>query len=290
MITFKFSSLLWFFSLIILMGHSPPHTTQLKGNTWAEVQQRKTGVITIAYINAPGLSFRNIQGRLDGVCFDIIKSFIDYVKRTKGISLKAQVMPQYELFSHFMDEVKTAQGGVFGLGNITITDERKQVYNFTYPFINNLSFVISHSSVPTLVNLGSIATQFKGMTAYTVKGTTNEKIILGIKQKYMPNLAIAYLPTSGAVLAKVAADNRSFTSLDFNYYAEALRYNASVKRHPVGDRREEDFGIIMPKSSDWAPIWNEFLNTNRFTKSPEYRKILLKHLGPSAVRALEQYR
>jgi len=285
----NFLNLFWFFSLIILMGHSPPQTNQLKGDTWAEVQQKKTGTITVAYINAPGLTFRNTQGHLDGVCFDIVKSFIDYVKNTKGIVLKAQVMPE-SLFSQFMEGIRTGQGGVFGLGNITITNERKLSYGFTPPFINNLSFIITHQTVPTLTNLSSIGTQFKGMTAYTVKGTTNEKIILEIKQKYMPTLSIVYLPSSGAALSKVAGDNRSFTSLDFNYYAEALKYNAPVKRHSAGDRKEEDFGIIMPKSTDWTPIWNEFFASNRFVKSPEYRKILLKHLGPSAVRALEQYR
>ncbi len=285
-----FSKALWFFSLIVLVGHSPPNPAELRGDSWATVQQRKSGTITITYIDTPGLSFRNQQGRLDGVCFDIIKDFMDYVKATKGIQLKANVMPESKSFGQFLSDVKLAQGGVFGLGNITITAERKQIYNFTPPFINNLSFIISHNSVPTLANINSLGTQFKGMTAYTVKGTTNEKIILDIKAKYIPSLSIVYLPTSGAVLTKVASDNRSFTSLDFNYYAEALKYNAPIKRHPVGDQREEDFGIIMPKNCDWTPVWEEFFANNRYTKSPEYRRILLKHLGPSAVRALEQYR
>ncbi|NJL14084.1 MAG: amino acid ABC transporter substrate-binding protein [Microscillaceae bacterium] len=275
---------LWSLSLSLVSVQA-----QLSGDTWASVNQKKTGYLTITYIQAPALTFRNEQGQLDGICFDIVKSFMDYLRTTRGINLKAKVLPETQDFSKFLLDIKSAQGGVFGLGNITITPERELTYDFSPPFINNLSFLLTHQSVPTLGALTDLGRQFAGMTAYTVKGSTNERYLLSLKQKYFPALRIVHLPNSGAVMSKVSSDNRSFTVLDFNFYAEALKYSAPIKRHPVGDHSEEFFGVIMPNNSDWKPIWEEFFSRTQFRKSIEYRKILTKHLGSSAVRALEMY-
>ena len=280
-----------FVIIIIFLSFS---ATKLSGqvmiaDSWKAAQQKRNGFLIVTYIKTPGLSFKDNYGNLDGVCFDIVKEFIRYVKRTRGVQLQAKVMPETQDFNKFMTNIKNSRGGVFGLGNITITPERERLYDFSPPFINNLSFMITHNSVRTLSSVRYIASQFKGMKAYTVKGTTNEKIILQLKQKYYPSLPIVYVPNSGAVMDKIIRDQHAFTSLDFNYYAEALKRNQPVKRHSVGDNVSEKFGIIMPNNSDWKPLWDEFILEYRFTKSLEYRQILVKHLGISAVKALERY-
>ncbi|MDX2304272.1 MAG: transporter substrate-binding domain-containing protein [Microscillaceae bacterium] len=279
------------FLLSIFLGgiHSKAIAQALVADTWAAAQSKKSGLLILTYIKTPGLSFKDSYGNLDGVCFDIVKEFILYVKKTYGVQLQAKVMPESQDFNKFMEDIKTAKGGVFGLGNITITPEREQIYDFTPSFINNLTFLITHNSVPTLSSIQYIGSQFKGMRAYTVKSSTNEKFILDVKQKYFPQLEIIYVPNSGVALTKVASDNRSFTCLDFNYYAEALKFNSPIKRHPDGDNSTEKLGIIMPNNNDWKPIWDQFMHENRFTKSFEYRQILINHLGISAVKALERY-
>jgi ABC-type amino acid transport substrate-binding protein len=265
------------------------HAQTLSGDTWAKVQQQGSGTIVLTYIKAPYLSFLNGNNQLEGICADIVKSFIDYIKIKKGIIIKAKVMPVTIDFNQFLNTIKSAQGGVFGLGNITITEARQQQFSFTKPFLNNVAFLLSHNSVVTLRSLKEIAAQFKLLKAYTVKGTTNEARIQEIKQKYFPNLQIQYVATSGDALQKVATDSKSFTSLDFSYYLEAGKYQNTIKRHPVGDNASEKFGIIMPLNSDWKSIWDEFFTQTRFTKSIEFRKILNKHLGTNAADLLEQY-
>lgn len=274
----------------LLFGNSHFLLAQLVGDTWAKTQQQKSGTVIITYIKTPALVYKDANDNLDGVCIDIFKAFVDYVKKNKGIIIKAKIQPEVTDFGRFLSGVSSGQGGVFGLGNITITAERKKIFQFTEPFINNLSFLITHNSLPTLNVLSSISTHFKGMKAYTVKGTTNEQYILEIKAKYFPTLQIEYVPTSGAVMTKVAGDNRSFSCLDFNYFSEGIRLQSPIKRHPIGDNGSEKFGFIMPLKSDWKGIWDEFFVQNKFVKSIEYRKILIKHLGTSAVAALDRFK
>ncbi|MEO1653945.1 MAG: transporter substrate-binding domain-containing protein [Bacteroidota bacterium] len=275
--------------LLFPLGNDSLKAQILAGDSWASVKQYKKGTILLTYIKTPGLAYKNTDGNLEGLCFDIVKEFSNYLNTTYGISLRIRVLPETKDFKQFLENIRTARGGVFGLGNITITQEREQTFDFSPSFLNNLTFILTHSSIPELSSLRLIGQQFKGMKAVTVKGSTNEKVILQIKQKYFPNLPIVYVPSSGTALTKVVSDNRSFTSLDFNYYAEALKYNLSVRRHPPGDLYSEKFGFIMPNNSDWQGVWREFLVENNFKRSSTYRKILIKHLGLSAVKALERF-
>ncbi len=65
-------------------------------------------------------------------------------------------------FAKMMKIIKDASGGIFGLGNITITEERKKVYEFSPPIMSNLSLLITHSSAPSLTNIENIGVVFKG--------------------------------------------------------------------------------------------------------------------------------
>lgn len=282
--------LITLFFLLVWCHSKPAFTQTLVGNTWANAQHNKSGTIVLTYIHTPAFSFRNPNNSFGGICADIVKAFIQYVKQYKGVTLRVKVIPETAHFNKFMSDVKNARGGVFGLGNVTITEERKRYYDFSPPFINNLAFLVTHNSIPTLGgSVKNIATHFKGMKAYTVKGTTNEKYLLEIKNKYYPSMQVIYKTKSGEVLSKVAGDNRSFAIIDFNYFVQGLKLNIPIKRHSAGDNHTEKFGIILPKNSDWTPLWREFFIQHNFLKSIEYRKILIKHLGLSAVKALDRY-
>ncbi|EAY26427.1 substrate-binding periplasmic protein [Microscilla marina] len=260
--------------------------TQLVGDTWAKVNQSKSGTIVLTYIDTPGLVYRDANGKLTGVCIDIVQQFVKYLKTTRGVKqLSIRVKGRSDHFPIFLRNVKQGKGGVFGLGNITITPKRRKQFKFTPAFIYNVSVLMTHHKVPTLGNLKNMRRDFAHMKAYTLRSSTNAKTIERFKQLYHPNLRIIYLSSSVEVLRKVASDPRSFTSLDFNYYASALQRGLPIKRHSVGDQKGgEEFGMIMPPTSDWQGVWNQFLS--RFVRTTAYKKILVKHLGSGAYRLL----
>lgn len=261
---------------------------QLKGDTFSSAKEKGTANIVYTYVNSAGFSYKNSTGEVQGICVDIMNEFAKYVEATENIkvNLKYKALPDHDNFPNYMRQIKNGQGGVFGLGNITITDERKKSYNFSDPFISNITILISHSSVPSLTSLDQIGTTFKGMKAYAERGTTNEIQINNIKSKYYPGLQIEYVNSSVGLLDKIVSDRKSFTNIDFTYYLAVLKQRMPIKRHQVGDQWAEEFGIIMPKSNDWQDKMNEFFESG-FIGGPEYRKIIARHLGENALKMLD---
>ncbi|GAB4123973.1 MAG: hypothetical protein OHK0045_04240 [Raineya sp.] len=274
-----------FFTLLLLV--SSLSYAQLQGDSWANAQKNREATIIITYFETPRFVYKTGEGKLEGICIDILKEFANYVQRTKGITIKVNIQKPINDFGLFLKNIKIAKGGVFALGPFTITDERKKEMSFTPPYIKNRSILLSHNSAPDLNSLGNISNVFVGMKAYALRNSTQEAEILEIKNLYYPDLEIVYVNTAEELITRILSDPKSFTKHDFLYYADALQNGKPIKRHLAGEILTNPYGFIMPKGSDWVLIWNEFLNeVNGFATRPEYRKILEKHLGFTATRIL----
>ncbi|MEM8566504.1 MAG: transporter substrate-binding domain-containing protein [Bacteroidota bacterium] len=256
---------------------------QLKGDSYASAKVSKSANLVLIHSNAPGFAAKN-GAQTTGITFDIMERFKAYVKETKGITIIYTVKTKdADNFTQFLDEVKQSSGGVFGLSNTTITAARKKVYNFSPPYITNIGMVLTHSSVPTLSSISEVSSKFAGMTAVTVKNSTNEKRILDIKKNHFPDLQIQYVNSFSEAMDIITNDPKKFSNLDFTYYFEAVQDRKPIKRHPGGDDKTEQFGIIMPKSNDWAPLLGEFMNSG-FVGGMDYKKIVADNLGQSAMK------
>lgn len=109
-----------------------------------------------------------------GICVDIISDFVKWVNEHKGVKLESKFVGDGASFRTMYDKTKVSFGGVFGLGNITITEERKKEVKFSPPFITNFAILVSQNSIPTLSKFEELPTAFRKLTGYTAKGTLNE--------------------------------------------------------------------------------------------------------------------
>lgn len=269
---------------IMLLAFSSLAIGQSQGDTFASAKASKSAKWVLTYSEAPGFASKNASGEMTGICVDIMKKFQEYVQEKHGIKVTMSFNAKNPNdFTKFLDEVKNSKGGVFGLSNTTITTARKSIYNFSPPYITNIGMILTNNNVPTMTQLSDISTKFAGMTAVTIKNSTNEKRILDIKKQYFPSMKIEYVPSFAKAMDAIVADSKKFTNVDFTYYFEAIQNRKSVKRHPGGDDKTEEFGIIMPKSNDWSPILAEFMNGG-FIESVEYKKIISNNLGQSAMK------
>jgi ABC-type amino acid transport substrate-binding protein len=264
--------------LIFAQGYS--------GDTWARVKTAKTGTVSLAYVETPSFVYKDKNGNLTGICVDIMNDFVNWVKTTKGVSLSSRFLGDGTSFSAMYEKTKSANGGVIGLGNITITEQRKKEVKFSQPFITNFAILTTQTSVPTLTRLDDIQKVFQNFTAYTAKGTLNEKRVQEMKAKYYPAMKVSPQTTSQEVLEKVFVDANAVAYLDLAFYIEAVQMKKPIKRHPIGDKAAEQFGMIMPLNSDWAPVLDEFL-AGGYMNSKEYKSILVKHLGEAGVKLLQ---
>lgn len=270
----------------LLLSTITVSNAQLKGDSFEEAKKSKSANLVYTFSKTPGFIYSTGGSQYAGICVDIMEKFEQYVKSKYGVTIKSrfQLAPD-DNFTRMLASVKSANGGVFGLGNITITESRKRMYNFSPAFINNISLLISNKSVTTLSKMEDMAIVFKGMTAYTVKGSTNEIEFFRWKKSYFPEMKISYVGSFSDAVDKVANDSKAFTNVDFTYYLDAVKAKRSVKRHIAGSSNSEEFGIIMPKSNDWSPVLAEFMNSG-FLAGGEYKAIIRKHLGESAIKLL----
>ncbi len=260
---------------------------QLSGDTYAEARNTGKAQWIVTYANAPGFISKDGQGKVSGITVELMEKFKTYVEEKKGINISMTFKSNDpDNFTQFLSDVKKAKGGVFGLSNTTITNERKRSYNFSPAYITNIGMIVSHKDVPTLNDISEIADKFSGMTAVTVKNSTNAQRLLEIQKKYWTDLKIEYVSSFQDALNAVTASNTKFTDIDFTYYLSAIQARKPLKRHPGGDNLTEKFGIIMPKSNDWAPLLKEFMDSG-FVGSVEYKKIISQNLGHSALKYLE---
>jgi hypothetical protein len=274
-------------SFVILLSGSV-FAQSYSGDTWATVKTNKSGSISLAYVETPSFVYKDKAGLLTGISVDIMNDFIEWVNKTQGVSITSRFVGDGSSFRGMYDKTKASTGGVFGLGNVTITDERKREVKFSPPIITNFAILVTQPSVPTLAKLEDISKSFANFTAYTAKGTTNEKRILDLKQKYFPAMKITNTTTSQETLEKLFSDASGFAYLDLAFYIEAVQMKKPVKRHPVGDKAAEQFGIVMPNSSDWSPLMEEFFKANGgYTNTKEYKTILIKHMGEAGVKLLQ---
>lgn len=268
--------------ILILCISTWPVFGQLKGDTYAAAKSKGSATWVLTHAEAPGFA----AGNKTGITYDIMNAFKDWVEKNKGITISIKYeSPQPDNFTKFLEVVKNSKGGVFGLSNTTITEARKRAYNFSPPYITNIGMIITNSSVATLTDIANIAEQFKGMTAVTVKNSTNEKRLLDIKKKYFPSLKIQYVNSFAQAVNSVINDTNKFTNVDFTYYLDGVQNRKPIKRHPGGDDQTEQFGIIMPKSNDWSPLLADFMGG--YINSTEYKKIIMNNLGPSAIKFFE---
>ncbi|NJM25467.1 MAG: amino acid ABC transporter substrate-binding protein [Bacteroidia bacterium] len=264
---------------------------QYTGDPWSKVSASKKGMLSLAYVETPGFVYKDNAGNLTGICVDIMKDFTTWLKDEKGIAVQVNYVGDGSSFRGMYDKVKASSGGVIGLGNITITEERKKEIKFSPPFITNFAVLITQNRVGTLVKLEDMSTGFAGLTAYTAKGTLNEKRTDELKSKYFPAMKISYTGSSQETMEKILTDANAFAYLDLAFYLDAVKQRKAIKRHPAGDKAAEQFGFVLPLSSDWGAVLDEFFAADGgYTTSGDYKHILVKHLGETGVRLLSSVR
>lgn len=259
---------------------------QLRGDTYATAKSSGKANVIFSYVETPGFAGKDAAGNPDGFCVDMMNAFVSWLKKNEGIDMQPTFSGKdAKDFKKFMAGVQAGKGGVFGLGNITITEERMKTYSFSPPFITNVAILITHKSVPTLEHKEKIASAFGGMQAVVVTGTTNEVRMNNLKKSLYPALTYQHVSSSPEALKRVMDNPKLFTNLDFTYYLMALKDGMPIKRHPAGDESTESFGIVMPKNSDWSPVMARFMK--EFVGSTEYRKLINDHLGANALKLLD---
>lgn len=272
------------------MAITSAHAQSLRGDTWASTKKNKKGTIVVTYTHT--VYFSTVEnGNRKGICFDIMNDFIDYVQERYGVSLNVryETLSQPSNFKLFLNTMKASKGGVFGLGNMTITDDRKKIYDFSPPYFSNKSILVSSQNAPMLNDISEIGQAFDGFEAISQEASSHNKLFQNISKKHGP-IAIKYVITSEEKMDMMLSGGNYYTYLDLPEYLDLIKKRISLKRQKVGGITGEKFGLILPKNNDWTPVLKEFFDRNGgYIYSLRYKEILSDNLGYRVLKLMETF-
>jgi ABC-type amino acid transport substrate-binding protein len=260
---------------------------QDRGDRWAETLETGTGTVTVLYVPAHGWAYQNEDGRLTGVTVEIMRLFTRYLRDRHAVEVSLRFVEESD-WTTFYQRVRGGAGGVFGLGNVTITEARRTELRFSPPYLTNVATLITHADVPELQRLEDLPPTFAGLTALAFAGTLHEERLRRFERQYFPGMTIELVGSNRAILDGVEGGGY-FAYVDvYNYYA-ARQAGAPLRHHPVADDPAEEFGVIMPLDSDWTwAIADFFAHDGGFRRTAAYRDLLVKHLGEAVAATLLQ--
>jgi ABC-type amino acid transport substrate-binding protein len=260
-----------------------------RGTSLAAAEAGDDAVLRVLYVPAEGFAYHDREGRLTGVTVDIMRAFADWVAQRRGMAVELEFVEE-EHWRTFYDRVRAASGGVFGLGNVTITEERSRELRFSPSYLTNVAVLITHDTIPELTRQGDAASVFADLTLLAYEGTLHEARMQSLRDSYLPDAEIELESSNAGILERVAGGCCVAYIDGYNFWRARDR-GAPLRRHEVADDPGEDFGIIMPLGNDWAPVLEEFFERDGgWRRGAEYRAILVRHLGEDLTRALEDAR
>jgi hypothetical protein len=279
----KFLPMKKIFYLFLLMTNLA-FAQKYKGDSWAMVNSKGSGILGVVYYPQPGLIYEE-GGKIKGVCTEVLNDFVAFVQNKYGKKVTVQYLGAENIYSDFLKVCQTTPD-ILGVTNVTITEERKKIFKFTPAFLSNEETLITHKDAPTVESLEKIGTTLKGYSSKMVVSSVHIKYIQEIKKKYMPSLEYSTGPSGSEILKEISANPKLFTILDFTEYVDATRNKLPIKRQNVKVGELQELAFAMSKQTDWDKVWTEFL-TPEYRKSEKYRKIVASNLGGAYLSMLK---
>lgn len=254
------------------------------------VSETKIDNLQALYFDNYPFSYKNKNGQIEGIEVDILKSFADWMKNEKAININIEYKSLKD-FSAFFQSVANGQSNYIGLGSVSITEERKKQVAFAPPYLKNNSILVSQLEVPTLRKFEDFELNFSDKIAVVIKGTSHEKELLEIKEKYFPKMRVKYVDSPRAQLQLIFEDKTYFGYVDLLSYWTFLQERCCVlKIHREVSTKSEYFGFILPLNSTYQNYLLEFFEGGfGFTSTEAYKKILEKYLGYEVISSVELF-
>lgn len=262
---------------IILFTNPLQAQNTWKADSWEQVFADKKGTVTALWYDIEPFIYKNSNGQLEGVEYEIMESLKTYLKNRYGIELTVN-WENARSFENIYDQVKqTNQSGIFGWSYYSITPERKKDVQFSPPYMPDLNIVVTNSSEPVYATAQELTGKLKDMQAYTMANTTMDEDVLSLKNYFYKDLKISLENDDYDVMKNIAADRKGFGYVPLSVYIVGLQKGIKVKRQNVLSTRREGFAAVMPLHSDWQLLMEEYFNTEEFMNNAA--NIVTKYLG-----------
>lgn len=276
---------------LITVTHVSASDTIDQGDSYQVTQQAqmsgpaRTIKLTVLYVPAEGFAYINPQGQLTGVSVEIMQDFASWLKQQHQLAVQLNFVSETN-WQQFYQRIVHAQGGVFGLGNVTITEPRKQELAFSPPYLHNIAALITHQDISPLPEWQAFPEQFAKLKPLAFSGTLHEQRINRLRDQYQPNATVQQVSSNPDLLNQVAS-GQYYAYVDAYNYWRAREAGMPLRDHPIAAESGETFGFIMPHSNDWAGLLEAFFAADGgYLQSPRYQQVLTEQLGAELAQLL----
>lgn len=248
-----------------------------QGTSFNEAKSQGRATLSVIYVPAPGFAYKNDDAQLTGVTVEIMRDFKSWFERYHGVAVELNFIAD-EDWSNMFQRVSAAEGGVFGLGNVTITEERREALRFSPPYLYNVAVLITPDDVEEIITEDEFAERVQHLDPLAFSGTLHEVRIRRLRDAHQPQRDVARVNSNQAIIDGVVNGHYSYVDA-YNYY-RAKEQGTSIKHHSAFNLEGEQFGIIMPHSNDWDTLLTAFFAAESgYLNSPRYADHLRNHLG-----------
>jgi len=262
-----------------------PLATADRGDSLADLTEGQTAELKVLWVASPGWAGLDPQGQPEGMTIDIMQRFADWLDQEHGLSV-ALAFEQETDWRRFYQRIRDGHGGLFGLGNVTITEARAEELAFSPAYVNNVAVLISQDELPEVTRPESLAEIFAGQRALAFADTLHEQRLQALATGFWPDMPIDRTGANDEILASAAAGSH-FGYIDGYHFFRALDEGQPLRRHPAFDDPGEQFGIIMPLNNDWRELLADFFAADGGLMTTDwYRAALIEHLGPGVADML----
>lgn len=270
-------------TIIILFTGFPTFAGGVNGgDSWAQVQKAGKGTITAYWYDIDPFIYTGSKGQLQGVEFELMESFVKYVKQKYSYDLTIR-WENAGSFESIYNKVKNhTEPGIFGWSFFSITPERRLEVNFTPPYMPDLNILVTSNELPLYTSTQPFMDNLRMLQGYTMAHTTMEDDLKKLQSRQ--NFSIYSEYDDYEVLRKIAGRQNGFGYIPLTIYVVALQKGIKVKRQHILVTERPGFAGIFSKNSDWGPVVNEYFQS--FACKRKTDSLLAKYLGSEIGRII----
>lgn len=259
---------------------------QSEVKSWTEAQSSKQAVLPVYWFESRPFIFKNEEGTLMGIEYDLINSFTRFVKTRYNVSIQIQWI-EASGFQNTLDRVHESTTPCLGASAFSITSERKNLVDFSPPYMSDIMVMISNKNIPVMESAEDFFRTFSKLKAITIEGTTYEHDLLDLKQNLELGFEVKYIPSAQNILMTVGETPNSFGFIDLPIYMMYFSSNPSVnvRRQNYYPVKREGYGLLLPQNSDWAEPIRAYFTRPEF--AAEFEKIMPRYLDLQLYKFVE---
>ena len=244
-------------------------------DSWQQVRQNKGGTITALWYDIDPFIFKDKNGNLQGVEYELMESFVKWIKEKYGyeVSLKWKDASSFE---NIYEEVRHAKvSGLFGWSFFSITPARQKEVRFTPPYMPDMNVLVTNDAMPLYNDKTRFLDTISSLEGYTMLHTAMEED-LGVLTKGI-EIPIFRQYDDYEILRRISEDKNAFGYVPLTVYVVSLQKGIKVKRQHLFATEREGLSGIFPLHSDWQPVVDEFFHG--FECKRIASRLLSKYLG-----------